>query len=86
MSCRETRDQRPSLGRHPGCVRFRLRLAAAVSPATTAWPLPLAVRHLSGTLATDLFVPNVDAGSRLLTLGVVACRWTCVFVLVGVGM
>ena len=34
---------------------------------------------------SDLFVPNADAGSRLLTAGAAACWLTCVFVLVRLG-
>ena len=35
--------------------------------------------------ATDLFIPNADTACRLLTGGAVACRLTCVFVLVDLG-
>jgi hypothetical protein len=37
------------------------------------------------TTMGDFFVPNADAGCRVLTPGIAACRMTCVFLLVRLG-
>src|SRR5687767_7449330 len=50
-----------------------------------------AVRRSGGgggnaTGEADLFVPNADAGSRLLMTGVVLCRLTCAVLLLRLGV
>jgi hypothetical protein len=50
-------------------------------------PLGRGVVDASGAAAAEgeHFVPNADAGCRVVTTGAVACRLTCMFLLVRLG-
>ena len=62
---------------------FRLRpvRVARTTPLLPASAVPSTWPPSEG----EHFVPNADAGCRSLTVGVVACRLTCVFLLVRLG-